>query len=291
MLEPLRIFLLVARHQSFTRAAETLGLTRPAISQQIKQLEQLYGVTLMTRSTRQVSLTPAGEALLVHAERVLAVYGELEAAMMAARENEREYLVIGASTMPGESLLPPVLAALRLEHPQVEVQMRLGNTEEVLHMVRSGQVTLGLVGQAVTDALLDSRIIAVDEVVLAIPPGLQLSDPLPMADLPGVPLVLREAGSATRRAVFDALREYGVEASSLRVVAEMGSPEAVKAAVRAGLGAAFVARQSLAGDGQRFVRLEGVEVRRPVAACWRQDRAPSGAARALLALLEKRAAD
>lgn len=291
MLEPLRIFLLVARHQSFTRAAEALELTRPAISQQIKQLEQQFGVVLMTRSTRQVSLTAAGQALLTHAERVLAVYGELEAAMAAAREDEREQLVIGASTMPGESLLPPVLAAFRQEHPQVEVQVRLGNTEEVLHLVRTGQVTLGLVGQAVTDSLLDSHTIAVDEVVLAVPPSLKLADPLPLTDLLRVPLVLREEGSATRRAVVEALRERGVEAASLRVVAEMGSPEAVKAAVRAGLGAAFVARHSLAGDGQPYVRLEGVEVRRPVAACWRHDRAPSGAARALLTLLEERAAE
>ncbi|HYG59484.1 MAG TPA: LysR family transcriptional regulator [Symbiobacteriaceae bacterium] len=287
MLESLHIFLLVARHQSFTKAAELLGLTRPAVSQQIKHLEQTFGVPLLTRSTRQVALTPGGEVLLAHAERVLTEYRHLEASMSALRQGERQALVIGASTLPGESLLPPVLAAFRRAHPQVEVQVRLGNTEAVLGLLKAGQVALGLVGQSVDDPMLAWEKVGDDEVVLALPPGLEAADPLPLDELLRVPLVLREAGSATRRVVLEALRQHGVEVSALQVAAEMGSPEAVKAAVRAGVGAAFVSRQALAGEGQPFVRLAGADLRRPIVACWRRDRGPEGSAGALLALLKE----
>ncbi|HWI60220.1 MAG TPA: LysR family transcriptional regulator, partial [Symbiobacteriaceae bacterium] len=230
MVEPLRIFTLVARYQSFTRAAEEAGLTRPAISQIIKQLEQQYGVSLLTRSTRQVTLTPAGETLLSYAERVLAAYGELEAAMVGARAGARLTLVVGASTLPGESLLPKVLAGFRQSHPDVEVQVRVGNTEEILQLLRTGQVSVGLVGQAVYDSLLDSEPVATDEIVLALPPGMDLPDPLPLSDLKQVSLVCREAGSATRGVAQAALARHGIAYQALPLVAELGSPEAVKAA-------------------------------------------------------------
>lgn len=285
MVEPLRIFCLVARHQSFTRAAEEAGLTRPAVSQIIKQLEQQYSVVLLTRSTRQVTLTPAGETLLSHAERVLAAYGELETAMAGARTGARVLLVIGASTLPGESLLPPVLAAFRRSHPDVEVQVRVGNTDEVLHLLRTGQVTVGLVGQAVSDPMLETQPVATDEIVLALSPGSRLPDPLPFADLKRIPLVCREQGSATRSLALAVLSKHGIAPQDLNVVAELGSPEAVKAAVRGGMGAAFLSLSQLAPGELPFARLAGVDLHRPICAVWRRDRPPEPGARDLVALL------
>lgn len=285
MVDSLRIFCLVARHQSFTRAAEEAGLTRPAVSQIIKQMEQQYGVPLLTRSTRQVALTPAGETLVAHAERVLAAYGELEAAMAGARAGARITLVVGASTLPGESLLPRVLAAFRRVHPDVEVQVRVGNTEQILQMVRGGQVSIGLVGQAVADATLDSQPVAADEIVLALPPGVRLPDPLPLAKLKELPLVCREAGSATRNTTQAVLAQHGVAYQSLPLVAELGSPEAVKAAVRNGMGAAFLSRSQIAPGELHFVRLAGVDLSRPICAVWRRDRPPEPVAQDLMAHL------
>jgi DNA-binding transcriptional LysR family regulator len=283
MLEPLKIFGLVARYQSFTRAADAAGLTRPAISQIIKQLEQEYGVPLFARSTRQVTLTPAGEVLLAQSERVLAAYSELEAAMGALRRDHRDVLVIGASTLPGESLLPPVLAAYRRENPTLEVQVRQGNTEAVLQMVRQGHVAVGLVGQAVDDPQLIAEPVAEDEVVLALPPALDLPDPLPPAQLATLPVILRERGSATRAVVAAALAQHGVTLQN--VVAELGSPEAIRAAVRSGMGIGFLSRSALIPSDLRTVRIAGVALKRPICAVWRRDRTPEPAARTLVTLL------
>ncbi|MFO7171851.1 MAG: LysR family transcriptional regulator [Bacillota bacterium] len=278
MLQSLRVFCLVAQHGSFTQAALAAGLTRPAVSRHIQVLESHFGVRLFTRTTRRVALTPAGQRLLEHANRVLAAYRELEAALAALRGEGRRVLVIGASTVPGERLLPRYLAALRQWAPDLEVQVRVANTETVLRWVRDGAVDLGLVGVGVDDPLLAARPIAEDEVVLVRPPEMPLPPALEVRELRQLPLILREPGSATRQTVLAALARVGLTPEDLRVVAELGSPEAIKAAVRSGVGCAFFSRWSLAPGELPVVRLIGVDLRRSISACWRRDRPlPEGA--------------
>lgn len=286
MLESLRIFRLVAQHASFTRAAEAAGLTRPAVSRHIRELEQHFGLPLMTRSTRQVSLTAAGEELVRQTNRVLAAVAELESAMARLRDGEQKSLVIGASTLPGEHLLPLALPAFRAAAPGVEVQVRVGNTDAVLAWLRAGAIDLALVGKQVAEPQLTGTVLAHDEIVLLRPPELSLPDPLPLAQLPEVPLILREPGSATRRTVLAALEAQGVTLGQLRVVAEMGSPEAVKAAVRSGVGCAFYSRLALRPGELPAVQVAGVSLRRPITACWRSNTAPAPWRAALLAQLE-----
>ncbi|MEW8980002.1 MAG: LysR family transcriptional regulator [Symbiobacterium sp.] len=282
MIDSLNLFRLVAREGSFTRAARLAGLTRPAVSQHIKQLEQHFGVPLLIRNTRQVTLTPAGETLLVHAERILAAAAEMEAAMAALRPDSRAVLEVAASTLPGENLLPRALSAFHAEHPEVEVRSRVANTQEVLRWVLEGQVDLALVGQEVSDSRLGSEQVAEDEIVLALRPGTALPDPVPLDVLPRVPLVLREEGSATRATVLRALASRGIGLADLQVVAEVGSPQALKTALRAGVGDAFVSLASLAPGEFRVVRLKGLQLKRPICAVWPVHKPPSGLQRALL---------
>lgn len=304
MLTTLRLFRLVAHYQSFTRAAEFSGLTRPAVSQQMKQLEQHFGVPLFDRSSRRVSLTPAGERLLPLVDEVLQAAERMEAAMAALRSDQQSVVTVAASTLPGESLLPRALPAFREAMPGVEVHVRVSNTETVLSWVREGQVDLGLVGQWVEEPGLTCRQVAEDEILLALPPGglgtlswdgsasglgtasglgaVSAEAPLPLALLPAVPLIMREPGSATRATVFEALRRCGIDPGSLRVAAEVGSPEAVKGAVRAGMGCAFVSAASLNGGELPAVRVEGLDLRRPVCACWLSHRELTPAQRSLL---------
>lgn len=272
MLEALRTLRLVAAYSSFTRAAEVAGLTRPAVSQQIKQLEQHLGLPLFSRNTRQVALTPAGEALLAHAERVLQAVRELETSMEALRRGDRRVLIIGASTLPGESLLPQVLAAFCNDLPGVEIQVRAGNSDSVLQMLRAREIDLGLVGYQVNDPLLACEVIAEDELMVIAPPGWEVSDPLSAGELRELPVVLREPGSATRATVLAALGRQSLSLQGLRVVAELGSPESVKAAVRSGVGCAFLSRASLTPGELQAVRVADVDLRRPICACWRKDR-------------------
>lgn len=282
MIDSLKVFRLVAQHASFTRAAELAGLTRPAVSQQIKQLEQHFGVELFTRNTRHVALTPAGEALLLHAERILQAAEEMEGAMAALRQDLRLVVTVAASTFPGECLLPRALASLRAEQPAAEVHIRVANTEAVLQQVKDGQADLGLVGQQVNDPWLTCEQVGEDEIVLALHPGETAPDPLPLDRLAQLPLILREPGSATRATVMEALRSQGLDPATLRVVAEVGSPEAVKAAVRAGVGCAFVSAASLATGDIPLVRVEGLELKRPICACWPRHRTLNEVQRALL---------
>lgn len=276
MLKALRLFRLVARHLSFTRAAELSGLTRPAVSQQMKQLEQHFGVDLFDRTARGVALTPAGERLLALAEDVLRAADRMEAEMAALRSGRPMVITVAASTLPGEKLLPRALPAFRAAMPGAEVHVRVGNTETVLGWVREGQADLGLVGRRVEEPGLVCRQVGEDEILLAFPPGglgdLPVQDPLPLDLLRRAPLVMREPGSATRATVLEALRRRGLDLRDLRVVAEVGSPEAVKGAVRAGTGCAFVAAASLAAGELPAVRVEGLDLRRPICACWARGR-------------------
>lgn len=285
MTDSLRVFRLVAQHASFTRAAELAGLTRPAVSQQIKQLEQHFGVELFTRNTRHVALTPAGEALLLHAERVLQAVESMEAAMAAIRQGQRAVITVAASTLPGESLLPRTLASFRKEQPGAEVHIRVANTEAVLQLVKDGQVDLGLVGQQVADAWLSCEQVGEDEILLALRPGESAPNPIPLKRLAQFPLVLREPGSATRATVMEALRQQGIDPGTLHVVAEVGSPEAVKTAVRAGVGCAFVSSASLTPGELAVVRVEGLVLKRPICACWPRHRTPTDLQRALISRL------
>jgi len=282
MIDSLKVFRLVAQHASFTRAAELAGLTRPAVSQQIKQLELHFGLELFTRNTRHVALTAAGQALLPHAERILQAAEGMESAMSGMRAGQRAVITVAASTLPGESLLPRALAQFRAKEPEVEVHMRVANTETVLHWVREGHAELGLVGQQVSDTWLSSEQIAEDEVVLAVRFGDQLPNPLPLGRLRELPLILREPGSATRTAVVDALRQAGVDMATLNVVAEVGSPEAMKAAVRSGVGCAFLSAGSIAPGELPVVRVQGLAIQRPICACWPRYRALTEGQRTLL---------
>jgi len=286
MLTTLRLFRLVAQHLSFTRAAELSGLTRPAVSQQMKQLEQHLGVTLFDRSGRQIALTPAGERLLPLADEVLRAADRMEAEMAAFRAGQQSVITVAASTLPGEQLLPRALPAFREAMPGVEVHVRVSNTEMVLNWIREGQVDLGLVGQRVEEPGLVCRQVGEDEILLALPPGglgaVSTEAPLPLALLPTVPLIMREPGSATRATVLEALRRRGLDLGDLRVVAEVGSPEAVKGAVQAGTGCAFVSAAALKGGDLPAVRVEGLDLRRPICACWASHREPTPAQEKLL---------
>lgn len=276
MLESLRIFQLVVHHRSFTAAARSVGLTRPAVSRHIKLLEAHYGVSLLIRSTRYVDLTPMGAKLLKHADRVISAADQMEAEMSAWRDVTAAVLVVGASTLPGEYLFPEILARFRrqLEH-RVRVQLRVGNTAEVLRWLEQRHIDLGLIGRSTTCDWLEQVPLAADELVLATPPGMNLPNPLPIEQLGRLPLIIRESGSATNETVFAALQQRGLVHSDFNVVAEMSSPESIKLAVKSGVGCAFLSVRMLEQDAAQvpplpFVRLADTRIERQLYACWRK---------------------
>ncbi len=287
-LKRLEVFVKVVDHKSFSRAAEEVLLSQPTISGHIKYLEERLAVQLLDRLGREVTPTRAGLILYDHACRLLA---QRDQAMMAIDEfvgQMRGELVCGGSTIPGQYVLPALLGRFREQYPEVMVRLIIGDTDLVVDGVARGELETGVVGAPVDDDRLASEALCQDELVLVVPPdhpwaGREVVEP---AELAGQPFLQREVGSGTRRGVERALRQAGVEVANLKVVAHLGSTEAIRQGVKAGLGLALVSRLAVAEDAERgglaVVGLVGVELKRRFYAVWHRQRTCSPLCRAWL---------
>jgi DNA-binding transcriptional LysR family regulator len=291
----LSVFSAVARHQSFSRAAEALHLSQPAVSKHIRQLEAELGVQLLHRRSaaaarNRVELTDAGRILADYAQRVSVLTEEVRRVLGELEGLQRGYLRVGASTTPGLYLLPQVLARFQEKYPGIEAALTIANSADITRRVLNGEVDLGFVGVPTEVIGLQVRPFAEDEIVLIVPPGHSLAQQRAFA--PGLlaedTLILREAGSGTRQIVEPRLIELGARP---RRVMEIAGCEAVKRAVAAGLGVAFVSRHAIALEmAQQLVSIPNIpelRFRRPLFILTRKDARPSAAALAFLALAAK----
>lgn len=277
-------FLAVERTGNLTRAAGLLGLTQPAVSGQIARLEAQFGADLFHRVARGVVPTEAGCALRPIAEDVLRRLTDADVALAALRGAEIGTLRIGGGATATTWLLPPVLRRYRADRPGIRISVLERGTSDVVDLVLTGELDLGLVTLPVAHPHLRSDAWVEDTLRLIAPPDHPLAArrTFRWTDLAGVPLVLFEAGSAVRRGIDDALASAGV---TPHVVMELRSIEAIKRMVAAGIGAGFVSRHALRAD-------EGADphdgpLARTLAVLRRADRPPSAAARAFLQLLEQ----
>jgi DNA-binding transcriptional LysR family regulator len=209
-LRQFEVFLAVARAHSFRRAAETLHLSQPALSQHVRELEGALGARLFDRLGRAVHLTEAGRILEDHATRLFATLTDAQHAIADLQGLQRGTLTIGASTTPGIYVLPEVLGVFRQQYPGIEIVMQLGNSEQVAAMVRAGELGLGVVDDGGTsEARVAARV--EDELVLVVGPthAWARRRDISSAELAGQPLLMREPGSATRQVTERALAETG----------------------------------------------------------------------------------
>jgi LysR family transcriptional regulator, low CO2-responsive transcriptional regulator len=289
-LHQLSVFGAVARHQSFTRAAEELSISQPAVSAHVRELERLYGVELFEQIGRRVRLTEAGRLLAEYTDRLLALVEESRRALDELKGLERGHLTVGASTIPGAYFLPEVLVRVQERHPGVEMILRIADTHQVLGMLRRGEVDLAVVGESQEEDGLRRQPYRSDELVLIVSPRHRwaregLAD---LADLGEAAWVLREPGSSTRENAEALLRRAGVVP---RVAMEWASTEAIKKAVQAGLGVSILSAHAVELEVQNGLL---AVIRHPDLRCRRQfflvshaDRRLSPAARAFAALLEE----
>lgn len=289
--DQLRTLLAVLEHGSFTRAAEALGLSQSTVSFHVKGLESAVGSRLLDRGREGVRATPQGELLRRYAERLWALRGEAFEALRAESHGQRGRVVVAASTIPGEYLLPVFLARLRLSHPGVSVRVEVSESSRALASLMAGECDLALVGRRPSERNLVAEPFADDEVVLVGPSPNPFVAPRQTLDpeaLRHVPLVLRGEGSGTRAAVAELLARAAAEADGpARTV--VGSTEAAKRCVLAGMGLSFVSRlavaDELAAGRLSLVPLPGTPVARRFWVVAPRDRTPSSAAAALVALL------
>src|SRR2546421_2806256 len=238
-LRQLRVFSSVARHSSLARAAEEVGLTAPAVSMQIKELETEVGLPLFDRTSRKVSLTMVGEYVLAYTQRVLGAMRDAED-MVARFRGLRTGPLDVAMVSTAKYFLPRLLARFRDEHPGVEIRLHVGNNrEEVVALMREGAVELAIMGRPPKNWPSRAEPFAMH------PHGLVTSVEHPFARAEKVParalltegFIVREPGSGTRAALDEFMEAYQM---TPRVVMQMSSNEAIKQAVMAGMGVALL---------------------------------------------------
>jgi len=246
----LDVFATVARESSFSRAAEILHLSQPAVSQLVASLEAELGVRLFDRSRRGVRLTPAGRALAGHAERLLRDMDDARRAVAEAAGAITGSLRVGASQTVGHYVLPAVMAEFARLYPAVTVRVGVQNTERVAALLLAGEVDVGFVEGHVGLPGIVVRPFARDELVVIAHPGHPWARraQVRLEHLVAEPIVLREPGSGTRQVTEESLRRAGIDPESLTVVMELAGAEAIKTAVEAGVGVAVVSRATVAKE-------------------------------------------
>lgn len=243
----LHVFRIAAEQLNFTQAARWLHISQPAVTQHIKLLEEHYGQALFLREPGGLKLTAAGRALYEHVIEAEALHADLEKRLQAGMAVMSGSLKIAASTTIAQYLLPRWLGRFQQTHPHVAVELRMGNTEEVIGGLLARRVDLGLTEGLGARRELKAEKFYDDEIVAVAAPehGLARKAKLTAADLAGAPCVLRESGSGTREVVERALRRARVDPRKLNVVLESSSSETIKGLVESGVGVGYLSRLAL----------------------------------------------
>jgi len=287
-LSKLRIFVTIARLGNVTRAAETLHLTQPTVSQQLAALEAQVGAPLIERLPRRLRLTPAGEALLPYAERLLALADEAAEAARAAAGLADRTLRLGAGHTLATYLLPELLGRYRIRYPQRLVRISVGNTAELLELIASDTVELALVGSPAEHPDVVVTPFMHDRLVVIVAPQDEWADreAVELEELRGRIVLTREPGSALHATVE---RLLGPAALAGDGVILLGETEAIKRSVEAGLGVALVqviaVEREVAAGSLCALPLRGANPERTYAYAYREGRNLSIAARDLVELL------
>ena len=239
----LRVFSEVARNLSFAQAAQTLHLTPPAVTMQIRELEKHIGMPLFDRSGRAVALTTVGEYMLVYARKVLSTLKDAEDAAARLQKLEAGFLTIGMVST-AKYFLPPLLAQFRREHAGIELKLVVGNREQLVKMLHNNEVDIAVMGQPPKELATRAEPFAAQPhvFVASVDHPLVRAGKLAPTALQGEAFILREHGSGTRAAVEKFLEKSHIE---LRVTMEMASNETIKQAVMAGMGLSFLSLHTL----------------------------------------------
>jgi DNA-binding transcriptional LysR family regulator len=246
-LRQLEIFVKVAELGSFSRAAEALYLTQPTVSEHIRTLEEELAVRLLDRLSRGAAVTKGGQLLLSYAQRMLALSREARQAMDRFQGRMSGDLHVGASTIPGEYVLPTLIGRFKEKYPDISITLLIGDSQTVVDWVSAGRAELGVVGARLSQRGVEYKELMPDEVVVVVPAShtwhgrKQIS----LDELRREPLLIRERGSGTRAALEATLAEAGLDLGAFRIVGEMGSTQAIKQAVKAGVGVSVVSKRAV----------------------------------------------
>lgn len=290
----LKVFRAVAKHLNFRRAAEELCLTQPAVTLQVKTLEQQLGVQLFDRSGTRISLTPAGTLLLKYARKIEDLEAAALSGLLRFAGEQRGELRIGASLTIAQYILPHLLGEFQQQHPQVRSSVVTCNTEQVLEALVAREVSLGFVEGPTLRRDVKTEAFLEDEIALMVPAAHEWSERgfVDPEELKHERLLMRERGSGTRRVVEIALQKRGIKAKHLNLAMEFDSTEGIITAVEAGLGVGFASLWSISKELQigtlRIVPIRGIRITRPLSVAYPIGQEPQGISLTFLQFVRSR---
>jgi len=264
----LEAFIWVAELQSFTRAARQLYMSQPAVSFQIKALEEDLQVALFQRGDKKVVLTEAGRLLYPEAKQMIRHYNRIKAGLDDLKGLKTGHLVVGASTIPGEYLLPLMIGGFKEKYPGIQVVLKVAGSGQVSRWIREREVDLGITGATLEGEGIECQQWLRDQLILIVHPSHPWAklDIVTLDDFKIESMILREQGSGTRRSLEQRLGEKGVALDKIHHTMELGSTRAVITAVEANLGVSIVSKyavqESLELGKVKKVQLDDVDLSR-----------------------------
>ena len=261
----LQVFHTVAKLLSFTKAAEHLHMTQPAVTFQVRQLEEQFNTRLFDRTHNRISLTEAGQVIYEHAVKIFELYGQMENAVREITGEISGTLTLGASTTIAEYMLPALLGNFRTEYPDINIQLKVSNTDGIVYMIENNEIDLGVVEAPVHNKNLVVDVCREDRLVCVVPVDHPLAnkDVATLDDIVEYPYICREEGSGTREVINEYLDHHDVPESTLKLSMELGSPEAIKGAVEAGMGISIVSSATI-GKELELKTLKAVDLDPPL---------------------------
>jgi DNA-binding transcriptional LysR family regulator len=296
-LNQLKVFCKVVEKKSFSKAGEAVFLSQPTVSLQVRALEQELGTRLLDRQGREIRTTQSGKVFYGYARRILQLAGEAEQAIEQLKGLIKGELAIGASTIPGEYILPSLLAEFKAKYPGIEINLVIGDTREIIQKVLDHEADIGVVGQRERTDRLIFRGFTTERLMLIAPinPQWFTNEQITVGGLKKVPFILRESGSGTRGSVERKLREVGVKETDLNIVMRAGSTAAVKKAVESGAGVSIISERAIENEIKlgllKKVTIKGLDLQREFFIVHRRERSHSPATKALLQFLEDKRID
>jgi len=290
-LRQLELFVAVAESKSFSRGAEFIGLTQSTVSQHIAALEEEANTRLFDRTRQGAMLTAGGELFLRHARRILAEKDQLFQEMAAFTGLSGGELLLGASNIPATCLVPPMLLKLVESHPGIRVNMQSGDSQQIISCLLNAEIELAIVGSEPENRKLEAVALASDLLVLIVGSRHRWAGGgmISLDDLSQEPLIAREIGSGSEKALQRELQRINLNPSRLKIAARLGNNEAVRQLVAGGYGCAFVSKRSVrreldAGELCQ-VSVDGMRVERHFWLARLRGRTPSPTAQAVSELL------
>jgi len=246
-LRHLEAFVKIAELKSFSKAAEELFLTQPTVSKQIIDLENYFKIKLFDRTKRSVSLTRAGDLLLRYAKAFISLKKEMVEAIDAFKGLKAGNILVGASSIPGIYIIPQALNIFKQKYDGIKVKLIVSDSKEIIGKMEHGEIDIGFVGAKDVSKNLNYKKLFDDTIVIAAPKSFPGS--VAIKDLKDYPIIIREAGSGTRDCFDSALRRLHIDITdSLKVVAELTDTEAIKEAVKHGLGMTYISSMAIEGE-------------------------------------------